>query len=107
MINIVLACQHGASTDLLVVKMREAAKAKGIEAVINAYAYTKLEQVIAGADIVLLGPQVRFKKKSLEAQFAKYQVPIEVIDTADYGMLNGEKVLQDAIESMKERGERL
>lgn len=102
MYNIVLACQHGASTDLLVVKMREAAKTKGIDVIINAYSYTKLEQVIDSADILLLGPQVRFKKKSLEAQFADKEIPIEVIDTADYGMLNGEKVLQRAIQLIEQ-----
>ena len=62
MVNIILVCEHGASTSMLTDRMKDAAKQLGVDAVINAYPYTKLDELIDGADIVLLGPQVRFKK---------------------------------------------
>jgi PTS system cellobiose-specific IIB component len=101
MINIVLACQYGASTDLLAVKMQEAAKKENAEVSINAYSYTKLEQVIDQADIVLLGPQIRFKQKSLEKQFADKKAKFMVINPSDYGMLNGEGVLKQVLTELK------
>lgn len=103
MMNVILACQYGASTDLLAVKMQEAAKNLDLDVIVNAYSFTKLEQVIDSADIVLLGPQIRFKKKSLEQQFANKDVEFMVVDTVDYGMLNGEKVLLAAIEAIKRK----
>ena len=35
--NIVLVCEHGASTSMLTTRMRDAAKKEGIDASINAY----------------------------------------------------------------------
>ena len=103
MIRIILACQFGASTDLLAVKMQEAAKNMDMDVTVNAYSYTSLEQVIDEADIVLLGPQIRFKKKALEKQFAGKNVEFMVVEPSDYGMLNGEKVLRAAVEIVDNR----
>ena len=106
MMNIVLACQYGASTDLLAVKMQEAAKRLQLDAVINAYSFTRLEQVVDAAGLVLLGPQIRFKKKTLQEQFKDRNVEIMVVNTVDYGMLNGEKVLLDAIAEIQKKENR-
>jgi len=102
--NIVLVCQWGASTGMLVEKMNEAAKKKNIEAVINAYSEAKLDQFINDADIVLLAPQVRFKKDSFEQKYKAVGIPFLVIETVDYGMMNGEKVLDVALEVLKKGG---
>ena len=102
--NIVLVCQWGASTGMLVEKMNEAAKKKNIEAVINAYSEAKLDQFINDADIVLLAPQVRFKKDSFEQKYKTVGIPFLVIETVDYGMMNGEKVLDVALEVLKKGG---
>ena len=101
MVNIILVCEQGASTSLLTERMKDAAQQLGIDAVINAYPYTKLDELIDGADIVLLGPQVRFKKKTFDAKYAEKGVEFMVIDTVDYGMMNGEKVLKTALEHLK------
>ena len=103
MIRIILACQFGASTDLLAVKMQEAAKNMDMDVTVNAYSYTSLEQVMDEADIVLLGPQIRFKKKALEKQFADKNVEFMVVEPSDYGMMNGEKVLRTAVETVENR----
>ncbi|NMC29497.1 MAG: PTS sugar transporter subunit IIB [Pelolinea sp.] len=102
--NIILVCQWGASTGMLVEKMNEAAKKKNVEAVINAYSEAKLDQYIADADIVLLAPQVRFKKDSLAQKYKALGTPFLVIETVDYGMMNGEKVLDATLEVLKKGG---
>lgn len=101
MYYIYLVCEHGASTSMLMEKMADAAAKDGIDAKIQALPYTKLDEVIDGADVVLLGPQVRFKKKTFEKQYADKGIDFVVIDTVDYGMMNGEKVLKSALEHIK------
>lgn len=96
--NIVLVCEHGASTGMLTSRMRDAATKMNIEASINAYSFTSLDEVIDGADIVLLGPQVRFKKKMFEEKYADKGIEFMVIDTVDYGMMNGEKVFKTVLD---------
>lgn len=99
--NIVLVCEHGASTGMLTSRMIDAAKKMNVDASINAYSFTKLDEVIDGADIVLLGPQVRFKKKIFEEKYADKGIEFMVIDTVDYGMMNGEKVFKTVLEHLK------
>lgn len=102
MLNIVLLCQFGASTEMLAEQIRKAAAAKNEEAVVNAYSFSRLREVIDGADIVLLGPQIRFRKAAFEKEYADKLVPFLVIDTQAYGMLNEEKIYQDAKDRIKE-----
>ena len=46
----------------------------------------------------MLGPQVRFLKAQFEGKVAGKNIPVTVIDMKDYGMMNGENVLQTAIQ---------
>ena len=98
--TIMLACSAGMSTSLLVTKMQEAAKAKGIEADIFAKSAGEADQVLDSKDIdiLLLGPQVRFMEGQFKEKLAGKGIPVAVIDMADYGMMNGENVLNTALE---------
>lgn len=49
----------------------------------------------------MLGPQVRFMKGQFETKLADKGIPVAVIDMKDYGMMNGEAVLNTALELMK------
>lgn len=101
MYNIILACEHGASTSIVTEAMRKAAKRMGIEANINAYPYTDLADLIDGADAILLGPQIRFRLSDIQKKFEDKNVPISVINPVDYGSLNGEKIMNIVIEQIK------
>lgn len=90
--KIVLLCAAGMSTSLLVEKMRDAAKNIGYECEINAYAISEIDTVKDGADIILLGPQVRFSLKKIAAQCP--EIPVEAINPTDYGMMNGTNILE-------------
>lgn len=72
---------------------------KGINADIFAVsadeALTKLET--RPVDIILLGPQVRYMKGKFEAKAAEHDIAIDVINMQDYGMMNGENVLESAM----------
>ncbi len=89
--NIILFCNQGMSTSLLVKKMEEAAKSMGYECTITAHPMIEAGIVGKDADIILLGPQVRFKQKEIAAKCPG--IPVEVIDISAYGTMNGEKVI--------------
>ena len=50
---------------------------------------------------ILLGPQVKYMYEETVEQFGNTGIPIAVIDQADYGMMNGKKVLKSAIKLIK------
>lgn len=99
--RIMLVCSAGMSTSLLVTKMENAAKEKGVDADIFAVsaseADAKLEDAEKPVDVLLLGPQVRFMKAQFEGKVAGKNIPIDVIDMKDYGMMNGPAVLDNAL----------
>ena len=94
MYKILLVCNAGISTSMLVQRMEKAATEKGIEAEIIALPITDALSKMDDWDVVMLGPQVRHELKGLRT---KTETPIEVIEMRDYGMMNGEKVLEAAI----------
>lgn len=95
-INILLVCNAGLSTSLLIEKMEKAGKDQAIEATVDAKPVDDLKNNLNDKDVVLLGPQVRFKKKQVESM-VEGKIPVEVIDMSAYGTMNGEQVLKQAI----------
>ena len=98
--NIVLLCAAGMSTSLLVQKIREAAQERNYECTVNAHAIAEAENYADTADIMLLGPQVRFQMNNVKE--ACPGVPVETIDPVVYGQMNGAKVLEHIIEVLGE-----
>ncbi len=89
--KIVLFCAAGMSTSLLVTKMKKAAEDNGLEYEIAAHPLSEAPTYGPEADIILLGPQVSYKLKETQSQFA--DKPVEAINMQDYGMMNGAKVI--------------
>ena len=96
--KILLVCNAGMSTSMLVLKMEKAAEAKAIEVEVKALPITDAEKVMNDWDVIMLGPQVRHTEKKLKTLTSK---PIEIINMRDYGMMNGEKVLDAALKLIK------
>lgn len=101
MYQIMLCCSAGMSTSLLVKKMRVAAEAQGIEAQIDAYSVAEFDEQVSHYQVVLLGPQVKYLLNDLTARAEPHGVPVSVIGMSDYGMQNGEHVLEQALELIK------
>lgn len=97
--RIMLACAGGFSTSMLVERMREAAKKQNVEVEIDATAEGKLDKLVDQIDILLLGPQVGHLEAGLKDKFSDKPLVIGTIASIDYGMMNGEKVLNDALEA--------
>lgn len=101
--TIMLVCAAGMSTSMLVSKMQKSATEKGIDADIFAVSANEADTNLASkeVDVLLLGPQVRFMKAQFEKKVADKGIPVDVINMQDYGMMNGEKVLNTALELSK------
>lgn len=95
-----LACAQGMSTSSLVEKMQRAAEELKVEGKIWAVGNGQIRDNCKDADIILLGPQIRFRKAEIEKQI-NYYCPVEIIDMMDYGTLNGEAVLKKALERLR------
>ena len=92
------------STSLLVTKMEQAAEKVGDEVEIFALPMSDGINRLSTVDCVLLGPQVRFQKNTIEKamEAAGVSKPCDVIDMKDYGMMNGEAVYKKAKAMMGE-----
>lgn len=103
--TIMLVCSAGMSTSLLVTKMQKAAEERGMDADIFAVSASDADNSLTSKDVnvLLLGPQVRFMKAQFEQKLAPQGIPLDVINMADYGMMNGEKVLDQAITLMEQQ----
>ncbi|WP_294096121.1 PTS sugar transporter subunit IIB [uncultured Cetobacterium sp.] len=99
--KILLLCAAGMSTSLLVTKMKNSAKEKGIKVEIEACPVEKFTDKLPIYDIFLLGPQVRFKQDELNLIAKEHNKRVEVINMMDYGTMNGKKVLEDALNHLK------
>ncbi|MFD1064881.1 PTS sugar transporter subunit IIB [Oceanobacillus locisalsi] len=93
-----LVCSAGMSTSMLVKKMKEAAEAQHVEADIEAVAESQLKNHLEGLQVVLIGPQVRYLEGKIKENLEPQGVKVAVIDQMAYGMMQGDKVLQQAMD---------
>lgn len=98
--KILLCCAAGMSTSLLVTKMQQAATEKALESKIWAVSVEELQANLEGVDVVLLGPQIRYKLNEVR-KICGDKIPSEVINMVDYGSMNGKKVLDFALDLIK------
>lgn len=92
--KIILLCAAGMSTSILIQRMRDAVKTQGLDCTIEAFPTSMAQSVGKDADVVLLGPQVRFELRKVQGLL---NCPVDVIDMVSYGTLNGKKVLEQAL----------
>lgn len=93
--NIMLACNAGMSTSLVVSKMQEAAKEQGKEYKIWAVEQGEIEGELGNFDVLLLGPQVRHILRRV-AKLVGDKAVVDVIDGPAYGRCDGAAVLKQA-----------
>ena len=94
---ITLVCAAGMSTSILMARMQESAAKQGIEAKIIAMSESKFEEYEEPTEVLLLGPQIEYMADEMKEQYEPKGIKVAVIDMMDYGTLNGEKVLKDAL----------
>lgn len=100
--KVYLFCSGGMSTSMLAKKMQEAADAHNLPIKVDAFSSSKVSAVMDrdNPDCLLLGPQVGFMLEDTESRYGE-KCPVGVIDSDDYGKLDGERTLKYAIVLMK------
>ncbi len=98
--HILLVCNAGMSTSMLVKKMQDAAKEANVDVNIEAKSVTEAKKDLEGVHIILLGPQIRYELDNIKALAPN--IPVEAINMQDYGLMNGKKVLEQALKAIGE-----
>lgn len=94
---ITLICAGGMSTSILVKKMQDVAKKRGIEATIVAMSESAFSGYKEPTDVLLLGPQVSYLLDTFKKTYEPEGIKVADIDLLTYGQMNGEKTLNLAL----------
>ncbi|MDV5171619.1 PTS sugar transporter subunit IIB [Photobacterium rosenbergii] len=95
--RILICCSAGMSARMVVNKMKFAADIMDVNVVITSVAMSEFESYVYKYDCFLLGPQVKHKFTDFKVITESAGKPIEVVNSMDYGMMNGKKILNDAL----------
>lgn len=98
--TIYLFCNQGMSTSMLVKKMQAAAAAMQYDVTIAAWPLSEVDVKGAEADMILLGPQVRYAVKKIAAQFPDKKV--DAVDMRAYGLMDGKSVVEMAKKALED-----
>ncbi len=98
--KVLLCCAAGMSTSMLVQRMEKYATQNNIDVKINAIAFDEFSEQIHHYDVCLLGPQIKYKLAEFKVIADSINKPIAVINMMDYGMMNGEKILNEALKML-------
>lgn len=93
--KVLLICAGGMSTGILMKKMESYASEHGINLKIDAIGMSAYEDSYKDYDVILLGPQVSYKKAEIEQVT---QMPIAVIAAYDYAVGNVENIMKQVDE---------
>lgn len=102
--NILLMCMAGASTSLVMNKMKAALTEEQADWRIEAHPFDRMDEVVDEFDVILIGPQIAYKKKELLRKAAELGKPLDSIAPVDYAMGNGAKILKQAQQLFESAG---
>lgn len=98
--SIALVCEVGASTGMVVRRMRQAALQAGLDVEVNAYPFSQIDLVIEAYDYVLLGPQVKFRLAQVRSEHPCAAERVGVIAPMDFATMNGARILSQALSAI-------
>ncbi len=105
-IRVLMVCAMGMSSSLIEAKTAKAAEEAGVPFELKAIETAEMGRwnfAENPMDVVLIAPQVRFKKKSIEEAAGPYGSIVLNIDSIAYGMVDGEAIFNQVMEAIKER----
>ena len=89
--KILLVCSGGMSTSVLMNKMEKYAQEKGISLAVDACGTGNYEDEAKDYDIILLGPQIAYRKAQIAGTV---KIPVVPIAPQDYAFGNVENILK-------------
>lgn len=100
-IRILLSCGAGMSSGFLAQKMRQVAKKKGLDVKVEAKSESEVASYLPNIDVLLLGPHYASQLQEFTKMAQPYHAVVDVIDKDAYASLDGEAVLDFAINLLK------
>ena len=98
MIRVLIVCSWGMSTSLLVDSMQNAAARIAITLTVEALSAGEFAARVEECDVVLIAPQIRHLRKSIEKLAQSVGKPVALIEPFHYATMNGNAVLEQALQ---------
>lgn len=92
--KILLVCNAGMSSSILVKKMKEAAKGRDLEVTVEAKSNNEINAEVGKWEVCLIGPQIAYAIDSIKNTLS---IPVEPVEIRTYAMADGSKALDQAI----------
>ena len=98
-----LFCNAGMSTSLLASKMQKTADANKLPIEVKAFSDSQMGDIVNefNPEVILLGPQVKHLYEKVSERYGQDHL-VAVIDSTDYGNMDGERVKKKAMKLYKE-----
>ena len=104
MIRVLIVCSWGMSTSLLVDSMLAAAKERKCELSVEALSAGEYAERVDACDVVLIAPQIRHLRKSIEKLASSVAKPVALIEPFHYATMNGQAVLGQVLSLLPSEG---
>ncbi len=107
-IKALMVCAMGMSSSLLENKTKKAAANAGIPFELKATTVADIvrwDPTMHWYDIILIAPQVFYKRKAIEQTAFPHGILVKPIDPTVFGMVDGEALLRQILEAIRVREE--
>ena len=107
-IKALMVCAMGMSSSLLENKTKEAAEKAGVPFELKAVAVPEIvrwDPTQHWYDIILVAPQVFYKRKAIEQTARPHGIIVQGIDATVFGMVDGDALFQQILKAIKDRDE--
>ena len=89
--KLLLLCAGGASTSILMKKMVRYAESIGMDFTVEAHGVGSYEDYAQDFDVIMLGPQVSYRRDLIASDTGK---PVGVVSSLDYALGNAENIFK-------------
>lgn len=93
--RIILVCNAAMSTGILKMCMEKELERRALEGSVEAVPLTEMDHYLETADIIFLGPQIRFLIEDIKRKAPEKIV--DVISQKDFGTMNAKIILENAM----------
>ena len=98
--KVLLISPQAMATQIFTERARQLIQSRGIAAEISSMSEADAIPLINNFDLIILSPQLRFLLSDKQALGIKNDLPIEVLNSKDFGKLDPEAVLQIIVSHM-------
>lgn len=99
--KILLYCNTGKTSSILARKMSNSARKQGIKIIIQSHAVSELTKTCNGSSVILLSPKIGFELRKSVSFIESLSIPVGIISTIDYGLMDTEKIFNYALSLIK------